>query len=374
VREASKIEVADRWIADAIVGQTSAWPDALDVDSTLNRASEQGLAALLFGQLSRNERLAHLPARAVERLRREAVRACALELAGKTELQKVCGACAGADALLFKGAALAYDVYSDASWRGRSDVDLLVRPRDRQRAIDRLVALGYRTTTEPLGTRVSHQVQLQRTDEWGCRHVCDLHWTLSNRARFADAVSFDDLLGASIALPRISPEARGLGHEHALWLASVHRIVHHQNDPRAIWLYDVHALAQALDQDGMRRFVSLAARTSTRCLAQATLRMTAALFATTVPDEVWWALDEATDEPARLYLQPGLTHLDMLRDDLAAIDRWSERWALVAEHLFPAESYMRGTFRPHSRAPLAWLYAVRILTGAGKWMGAASPP
>ena len=60
------------------------------------------------------------------------------------------------------------------------------------------------------------------------------------------------------------------------------------------------------------------------------------------------------------------------RADFWALDR-EERWALIAEHLFPAETYMRRTFRPSSKAPLLWLYAVRIVTGAGKWIRAVRP-
>lgn len=366
---------ADRWIVDAMAGVAPVWQD-LDADAVLARPADHGVGALLFGLWSRAGHLREAPPPVADALRQDAGRAAAFELAGRAQLRQVCGACTRAqvDALLLKGAALAYDIYDDASWRARCDVDLLIRAGDRQRAIDSLLALGYAMTAEPLGTRVSHQVQLEQVDAWGVRHVCDIHWKLSNRARFAGAFSFDELRQASIALPRISAEARGLGHEHALWLACVHQLGHHHNDPRAIWLYDVHLLVKALGEEGIGRFASLALRTGIARLAQTTLRMSAAWFGTSVPDDVWRALDRAKDEPSAIYLRAEIAPVEMLRDDLAALGSWRERAALMAEHLFPAPSYMRRTFRPHSKAPLFWLYGVRLATGVGKWLRAVAPP
>jgi hypothetical protein len=54
--------------------------------------------------------------------------------------------------------------------------------------------------------------------------------------------------------------------------------------------------------------------------------------------------------------------------DVRALRGWRARTAYLAGHLFPPADYMRRRYAPDSRAPLAWLYAARILRGAPRWL------
>ena len=42
---------------------------------------------------------------------------------------------------------------------------------------------------------------------------------------------------------------------------------------------------------------------------------------------------------------------------------------LAREHLFPSAEYMRTMYAPYSSAPLSFLYTVRLVRGALKWIG-----
>jgi hypothetical protein len=356
-------------LAGLIDGPRNAWPDGLDLVRGLAPVDEHGVGALLFGSLWRSQRLSLAPPPLALWLRRQAMEAIARELVERHELRRVVEAWAeaGVEVLLIKGAALAYDVYPDPAWRTRCDVDALVRPSDRRRAREVLMGLGYRLVTEPLGSRVSCQVQFARIDERGLTHVYDLHWRLSNRARFATLLSFDDISEASIPLPRLSARARGLGRVHAVWLACVHQRAHHGDETRLIWAYDIHLLVTALGAAGLERVAALAGQTHTRSIVAATLRQAFEYFQTDVPGTIWKALEPTGEEPTARYLQGSLSPLATLCDDLAATEGWRARCALVLEHLFPSGAYMRRSYRPESKAPLFWKYGARIATGVEKW-------
>jgi hypothetical protein len=274
----------------------------------------------------------------------------------------------GLDVLLMKGSSLAYDVYRDPSWRVRSDVDLFIRAGDGAAVRSTLHGLGYVSFSALSGDLAVSQFHCERVAP-GLRHLCDVHWKIANRLRFADALQFDELAAAAIPLPAIGPDARGLGRVHALWLACVHRAAHHYDQDTLLWLYDVHLLTEALDDDALDAFVALAERSGVRRICLRALLLARARLATRVPSAVLAALEAApADEASTVFLNPGIRQIDVLRDDLRVLPGWGTRLALLAEHLFPDAAYMREGYAPGSSAPLAWLYVDRIVTGARKWL------
>jgi hypothetical protein len=312
-----------------------------------------------------------LPPDLVAALRAGAHRQAALELAQRLELRRVLAAMKqrGVEALLIKGAALAYDVYPDPAWRVRSDTDIFVRAADREAARACLEALGYTSAPEVSGRLVSYQFHSQRIDPHGVRHLYDVHWKIANPQRFADAIRFEELAAGALPLPLIGPDARGIGRVHALWLACVHRAAHHYDQDTLVWLYDVHLLAGALTGDGMARLVALAERTGVRRICLRALLLARDRFGTTIAPDVIAALEASpADEPSTLYLRPGMRKLDVLLDDVRVLPGWRSRLTLLKEHLFPDATYMRRTYAAGSSRPIVWLYFRRIVTGAMKWL------
>jgi hypothetical protein len=88
----------------------------------------------------------------------------------------------GVDAIPFKGPALAISAYGDVAARTFSDVDILIRPRDFERAAAALVAGGYRTEMElrpalvSRWVRTSYELAFARDE---LRHVVELQWGLA---------------------------------------------------------------------------------------------------------------------------------------------------------------------------------------------------
>ena len=345
-------------------------PRGIDVSAFLTSAARDGLLGLLHARVCATDAADQLPPALVAGLRAGAHRQVALELAQRVELQRVVAETGrrGLDVLLMKGASLAYDVYPDPAWRVRADVDMLIRAADRDRVRGCLDDLGYVCEPEVSGRLVTYQFHCQRIDAHGIRHLYDLHWKIANPQRFADAILFDELADASVSLPLLGPDARGVGRVHALWLACVHRAAHHYDRDTLLWLYDIHLLMGTLDADGVACFVSLAERTGVRRICLRALRLAGDRFGTSIAPTVFASLEAApANEPSTMFLRPGVRQVDVLLDDMRVLPGWRPRLTLLKEHLFPDAVYMRRTYASGSRAPILWLYIRRIVSGASKW-------
>ena len=70
----------------------------------------------------------------------------------------------------------------------------------------------------------------------------------------ADSLPFDALWRDAVPVVRLGPGARMPSLVGSIVLASIHRLAHHQQQERLIWLYDVRLLATLLnDADWQKR-------------------------------------------------------------------------------------------------------------------------
>src|SRR5262249_51587245 len=143
---------------------------------------------------------------------------------------------AGVTALVLKGGALAYTHYPAPHLRPRGDTDLLVTREDRARAQEALDDLGYRRQNSVSRDAV-HTQWMFRRHEGRLPHTIDLHWAISNRPLFARMLSFDELRRDARPIATLGADALAPAPVHALILACVHRVAHHDDAPTLIWLY-----------------------------------------------------------------------------------------------------------------------------------------
>ncbi|HEV2718861.1 MAG TPA: nucleotidyltransferase family protein, partial [Thermoanaerobaculia bacterium] len=191
-------------------------------------------------------------------LRHAALRAAALEPLRLADLRALLEALAGrgVDVLITKGTALAYSLYASPDLRPRADTDLLIDAVQLDAARKVFRELGY---AESINSGDMHQTMFRRVDAAGADHVYDLHWALANTPVFAGVLTFDELRGRSVALPGIGEQARTLSDVDALLYACVHRVAHHFDSDRLIWLADIHFLRERMSDDEHARFWALAA-------------------------------------------------------------------------------------------------------------------
>jgi hypothetical protein len=278
----------------------------------------------------------------------------------------------GLHVLMVKGAALAYSLYEEPWLRPRVDTDILVAAGSFGAADRLLRGLGYDAAAGiSTGEFVSHQVAYEHRDCHGLSHVIDLHWKTVNPQLLADALPFELLWQDAVEVRCEELRGRVPGLAGSLLLACIHRLAHHQQHERLVWLYDIHLLADALDDAGWNRVTGTARERGITAVCRSGLEAAAGRLGTVVPAPARAALDAgACDEPSRVYAERPQRRLDVLRADLRRLPRWRDRLQLLAEHAFPPASFVMARYAARRRALLPVLYVHRLLTGAWKWLRA----
>ena len=340
-----------------------------DVPRLLDAAIQHGVDTLLATVLKDPRHAPTWPVDLRTSLSNRARALAAAEPLRRRELTRVLGGldAAAVAALVVKGAALAYTHYRQPWERPMVDVDLAVSKDHDATAREVMRALGYRPMTDYDGELATQQVAYERTDERGFRYVVDLHTQLSNPHVFADRLPVDALAARAVAIPALGPAARGLSSVDALMLACIHRVAHHFDSARLIWLYDIHLLVSSLAEGDRDPFVRAAAARGVQAVCARGVGLSAQLLGTEVPASLTIALADVSDEPTAAFLQPGRTKTHVLLSDLRALSGWGRRVHLISEHLFPPAAYIRRLYPAFPTPFLPLAYAHRIVTGVGKW-------
>jgi len=202
------------------------------------------------------------------------------------------------------------------------------------------------------------------------QHAIDAHWRIANPQAFSRVVTYEELLRDAVPISALGPAARGPSGPHALLIACMHRVAHHASSDCLIWLCDIDRIARRLRPAEWDRFAMLAAEREVRAVCDASLSASAQRFETPVPGavlEMMRAPGGAAEASAE-YLHPPTDSMTAALGDLRALSSWRDRARLVREHVLPPADYMRRVYAPASRAPVAWLYARRLVGGAQKWL------
>ena len=327
-------------------GAPATWPDDLS-EEEVHLLVHHGVAPLVYATSN------------VPQLRDEAIRAAAREPQRLADLREVLAALAerGVQTLILKGTALAYSLYDPAELRPRTDTDLLVSPD----ALDNLRAAML---------SLDFQERVSSGDEHGLRqatftrgaHTYDVHWAVSNRAMFADLLPFDELMARAVPLPRIDERARGLSHADALLLACVHRVVHHHNDDRWIWLRDIALLVAAMSREEHAAFWRLAVE---RGVVGICIQSIELACGRANADEFLTREELARNEPSRVFLDRDLTRGQEMLVNLGALP-WRARLERLRHLAFPPAAFMEQSFGTRSRLALPWLYVWRGARGIAR--------
>jgi hypothetical protein len=264
----------------------------------------------------------------------------------------------GVDAIVFKGAHLAYACYPDPALRPHVDTDLLIHPRDTDKARRAFERSGHRLIPHVSGRFVMSQFHFADGGVGGY-HAYDVHWRISNPVVFRNVLPFDEVRAQTRSIAALGENGRGPSIPHALLIACVHRAAHHGASERLIWMMDIRLLLQAASAGNLDEFCRLAQeyRMSGIC-ADACARAATFFGDVTVPDGLSQTAGTAS-EPSRAYLfAPSTLRQHWL--DLRATP-WRDRPALIREHLFPPAEYMKDIST--SPSPLAVRYLTRMVRG-----------
>jgi hypothetical protein len=353
-----------RWLAGPQTGPEV--PSSLQVDDVLAAAEQHGVHRLLYSARFRFADAAKI-GRAFQA---DVHRAAATETFVYREVNHVLEALRvnGVAPLVLKGTALAYTVYEHPWQRPREDVDLFVRESDVPRVRVALEECGYVMAPHVAEPLVTRQFQMRRFDGAGLMHQIDVHWRILNARLVENTLTYADVVSRAVPLPSIGPAARGLDAADALVLACLHRVVHHANADRLIWLFDVHLLAAALTPRQWSHVVDVATRAGTRRIVADTLQRAASCCGTPMPEVIAALCHADGPEPSAVYLGGRLSLLQQEWLNLRKVGGWRTRMATVVQHVIPSAEYMRAKYGEMSAWRLPWFYARRVVSGAPRWL------
>ncbi|HEX7833165.1 MAG TPA: nucleotidyltransferase family protein [Thermoanaerobaculia bacterium] len=337
----------------ALRGEASDWPGLTDAET--HALIVHGVAPLVYATAQ------------VPQLRTEAIRAAALEALRVDDVRTVLDALGNADiaTLVLKGTALAYDLYASPELRPRGDTDLLIAARDLERARAVFTELGFEEQPLSGDEHGLRQTAFTRRGASGVVHMYDVHWAVANTPLFASVLDFDRMLARARALPRLGDHARGLDDVDALLLACIHRVAHHHDSDRVIWLADIALLRDRLARAEHERFWRAAA--DARIVGACVRSVELANDWMSRPDvnraDEWLSADELTrDEASQVFLDRDITQGGVLAANLRALP-WRARIERMWQVAFPSPAFMRQSFGARSRIVLPWLYLVRGVRG-----------
>ena len=329
------------------------WPDGNDAAALIESIEQHGIGPLVYSHLSDDP----WPIRAA--LRDLSIRAAAMESRRLDDLRALLAAFAerGIRVVIIKGTGLAYDLYPAPELRPRGDTDLLIAESDCDAVRALMRDLGYTTQLTSGDTLAVRQQSFSRGG-----HVYDVHWDVCNSPVLRDALAAAEVMSRAIALPRIAPNALAPSHVDALLLACIHRVVHHHDNERLIWLYDIHLLREALSADDHARFWRMAAERRVVTICEHSIELADAWFATAPHDRAsdWLHGDQFRNEPSAAFLDQSRRRAAVLGSEMKALG-WRGRLRRMRELAFPPAGFMRQSF---PSAPALALPALYVWRGA----------
>ncbi|CAH2406588.1 nucleotidyltransferase family protein [Mesorhizobium ventifaucium] len=374
----------DELLCATLRGENPPWPAYADnnfVARFIERSAYHGVQALLHHCIADRERVdLGLPEVILATCRQQATAQALWEMRHQYLLNQVLErlVAIGIHPVLFKGTALAYDVYPAPFLRTRGDTDLLVPSGTRDRVAKALETLGFRE----LGTRadvIRGQTSYSWTDPASNQeHTLDLHWRIANSTLLSNLFSYEELHSEARPLPNLSANALAADPVHALVLACMHRAVHkhalyyvddvaHYGGDRLIWFYDIQLLFSMLSPSQRNEFVELAERKGLRATCLDGIEATRARFHTTIPEAVSGALScPGPTETASSYLSGSRSYRVWM--DFQAARGVRNRYGFLAELVFPPANHMRQKYRQANLSWLPWLYLRRALAGSLKYL------
>jgi hypothetical protein len=190
-------------------------------------------------------------------------------------------------ALLLKGTPVAHLYYEYSHFRPRADTDLYIHENDVKKAVYVLSNNGYQVNDYKTRKYSSKQfVAACPAPQTGFTHF-DVHWKLTNRVMFANALKFNDCLETSQPVTELGANARCPSVVDLLIHACIHRIAHLRNTAshRLIWIYDIHLLVKSMDDSGLEQFQAKAKQEGAGVLCAAALEVSEQLFGTSLPGQ-----------------------------------------------------------------------------------------
>lgn len=282
------------WFGRLMAGKPERPPDLAMADwqRWLASIEEEGFRTLLFGRLRVCGSGFQPPAEIVAALRTGYFAEVARIMVRRKQLDNLLKwlAAAGIEPLVLKGAALGELVYSDVVQRPSADIDILVAKGDFEAARQVLLDSGYRSKrgdrSGQMGWACDEEF-LPPVGEEDRQFVVEVHWDLTAHAQLVDKIETEAIFGRADLVGGLNRPFRVLNPVDALVFACLHLFYKHINELRLIWLYDIHLLAQRIENQGLwYEVVSLSQQWQARLALKNCLQLAHEWFGSPYPEDV----------------------------------------------------------------------------------------
>ena len=220
VGEADKVKrnlEIEELISATLRGDGQPWPANADDEfaaSFLVRSEYHGVQALLDQRLQ----TAHgfelgWPKAVVHACRRAAMIQAMWEIRHQVLLNQVLAqlSSVGVSPVLFKGSAMAYDLYASPFLRSRGDTDLIIPYHTRDQVGEVLESLGFSFELGARGDLVSYQALYSRADSITHPHALDLHWRINDSQVLSKLFSYRGIEFRGPLAASLRPRCEGGG-------------------------------------------------------------------------------------------------------------------------------------------------------------------
>lgn len=356
------------WLREVLSGNTPPLPGiSSDVHADILQTAERnGVTALIFHVLNANNKWTNYPDELRRRFSERTMQLVSISLLWKQEFLEVHSRLLDAKLplLLLKGLALSYNLYPAPYLRPFGDVDVLFQDQETtEKAYKLLETAGYKRPNEISGKYIYHLLSCRKNSPTGFIFTLGLHWRINNLNYFANAYSYEELEATSQSVPQLSPEVHTLSLENALLLACLHRIAHTPDGKsnRLIWLYDIHLLANIMEEHQWTAFIDMSIRKNLAGVSVNGLLKSKKNLNTYIPDRVIDALNNHASTDPFHAMQNGSRWIFYFRI-FQSMPGWTERLCFLLENLLPPSEYM---LVKYNRKNIFWLPILYILRLAG---------
>lgn len=339
-------------------------PTGMSETDWMTTAAEEGVVSVIHSRLSAR---ADVPKEVRDTLTESTRVQMAYAMAFEAQTRRILKLLADmrTPALLLKGAALAHWAYPKPHMRACGDVDVFLPGRDAADALSGALEADGFECLAPSGALVAYEMMCQKpmAHDWALE--VDIHWRLSNSVLHADRFTFEELMEASVPIPTLGPNARGLGRVHAMLHAAMHRASNIEIGigDRLKWLYDFEVLNQHLTPTDWEHLTALASERGLAGVMLSAMEATTESLGTRFPAEALQALRMAGKDESLDATRLSDWRYMQAQNMRALPGVWPKlRW--LWQRLFPSRDYM--TYLYGERGSYAALMWQRMLQAARK--------
>jgi len=252
--------------------------------------------------------------------------------------------------VLFKGSALAQTYYPAPWLRPCTDSDILIAKSDRLKYDSILNQLKFKKLLSIEGELVSYQSTYVGKLTQQSSLILDLHWRINNRQTLAKTYSVNELIDRGETIENLDHSVIMPSAIDCILLSCVHRLGHHANDERLIWLYDIHVLANTLEETDWQKLCLLCKDKQIAAITLDALLICEDLFDTPIPTDSKQTLKVLANrnEASKLVLNRSASELHLFIQDLKSLDSFSLKLKLLKENLLPCADYIRESMNTNS--------------------------